>query len=104
MTSALRLFTAGSGVSEGRDVGVSEGVGVSVKATVGVAEAVSVEAGGVNDSVGRFGVWVGATLAVGTEGAVRLQANEANIQRVKKASFCFIGEVFAPFPSNGCEL
>ncbi len=102
MTSALRLSTAGRGVSEGRGVGVAEGMGVSVGDAVAVGEAVSVGAGGVNDSVGRFGVCVGEAVSAGLGGGVKLQANIVTISKIEKTSFRLIGEVGVPFQKNRC--
>ncbi len=89
----MRLFTAG--VFEGDNVGVSEGVDVSVEVSVGVREAVCVAVGarGVNDSVGGFGVFVGGSFPMETEGGVKLQASIIRIKRVEKTSFRLIGNV-----------
>ncbi len=76
-------------------MGVSEGVGVSVKVSVGVREVVCVAVGarGVNDSVGGFGVLVGSSFPMETEGGVKLQASMIRISRAEKTSFRLIGNV-----------
>jgi hypothetical protein len=105
MTSALRLSTVGSGVSEGRGVGVSEGAGVSVKGSVGVRETVGVVgAEGVNDSVGIGGMLVGEGATAGTEGVVRLQARDVSIRRIESARLRLIGKVCVPFRKGGSDL
>lgn len=71
---------------------VSVGAGVSVKPAVGVREAVSVEAGSVNNPVGGFSVAGGSVVPAGKEGSVRLQASELRINRVGKTSFRLISE------------
>ncbi len=100
MTSALRLSTAGKGVSEGSSVGVSEGTGVSVKVAVGVTEAVSVGGGDVGDSVGGCSVFVGGSETIGIEGDTKLQASKINIDRVERTMLRFIGRICAPFQNN----
>jgi hypothetical protein len=80
---------------EGNGLGVSEGEAVSVAISVGVSEAVSVGAGSVTVSaIGENAVLVGGSVlaeVAGTKVAVELQANEANINKIRKIRFRLIG-------------
>lgn len=80
---------------EGNGLGVSDGESVSVARSIGVGEAVSAAAGSVTVSViGANAVFVGGSVpaeVAGTKVAVELQANEANINKIRKIRFRLIG-------------
>ena len=53
--------------------------------------------------MGGGGVYVGGFVPTGTEGDVKLQPNEASINRVEKTNFRLIGKICIPFQINMSE-